>query len=220
LALGVFGLAGALLTLLVARDLFTSVGGDVPASARLLHLFSYNYSNSKRPWPVDLNFEAVTCVFGAIAAACAALLATRWRAYAALASVVVGVCFTAFTLWIYLPRLAPHFGQRELFLAYYAARRGPNEPIVAYQMNWKGENFYTSNHIPTFVQSGAKFTRWIKRLHAAGTKVVFFVTEHGRLGALKSELGPDVRVLTLTDKLLNNKFVLVRVELSDHGPPS
>jgi 4-amino-4-deoxy-L-arabinose transferase-like glycosyltransferase len=213
-ALGVLGLAAALLTLLVARDLFTTVGGDVPASARLLHLFSYNYNNAKRPWPAELNFESVACAFGAVAAASAALLATRFRAHAALFTAVIGACFTAFALWIYLPRLAPHFGQRELFLAYYAERRGPNEPIVAYQMNWKGENFYTSNHIPTFVQSGAKFTRWLKRLKAAGTKVVFFVTEHGRLGALKSELGSGARVATLTDKRLNNKFALVRVELA------
>ena len=217
-ALGVLGLAAALLTLLVARDLFTTVGGDVPASARLFHLFSYNYNNSKRPWPVELNFEAVACAFGVVAAACAALLATRWRAYAAASSVLVGACFTAFALWIYLPQLAPHFGQRELLLAYYAARRGPNEPVIAYQMNWKGENFYTSNHIPTFVQSGGRFTRWLKRLRAAGTKVVFFITEHGRLGALKSELGSGARVSAVTDKRLNNKFTLVRVELSREAP--
>jgi hypothetical protein len=115
-----------------------------------------------------------------------------------------------------MPRLAPHFGQRELFLSYYAARRDASEPIAAYQMNWKGENFYSSNRIPTFVQSGAKFTRWLERLQAAGTRVVFFVTEHGRIGTLKSELGKKgSRISPLTDRRLNNKFALVRVELAE-----
>jgi hypothetical protein len=191
------------------------VGSEVPASARLLHLFSYHYSNSKRPWPAELSFEAVGWAFGVVAAGCGGLFATRFRAHAAVLSVAIGAWFCAFTLWIYMPRLAPHFGQRELFLSYYAARRDASEPIAAYQMNWKGENFYSSNRIPTFVQSGAKFTRWLKRLQATGTRVVFFVTEHGRIGALKSELGQGSRILPMTDKRLNNKFALVRVELGE-----
>ena len=67
---------------------------------------------------------------------------------------------------------------------------------------------------PRVAMGGNRFTRWLGRLKAAGTNVVFFVTEHGRLGALKSELGKGARVSTLTDKRLNNKFVLVRVELA------
>ena len=27
-------------------------------------------------------------------------------------------------------------------------RGSAEEPLVAYQMNWKGENFYTGNHDP------------------------------------------------------------------------
>jgi hypothetical protein len=126
----------------------------------------------------------------------------------------VGVAFCAFTLWIYLPALAPHFGQREVLLAYYQRRHGPEEPLVAYQMNWKGENFYTGNHLPAFVSTGAKFTKWLKGQRKAGTKVIYFVSEHGRIGTLKSELGAGFRAQTLTDKALNNKFALVRVELT------
>ena len=80
-------------------------------------------------------------------------------------------------------------------------------------MNWKGENFYTGNHLPAFVSTGAKFKRWLKTQRKAGTQVIYFLTEHGRLGTLKSELGAGFRARALTDKTLNNKFTLVRAEL-------
>lgn len=214
-SLAVLAVCGALLTLLVGRDLSTTVGSDVPASARLLHLITYNY---KRAWPPTLDFEAVQWAFAVVAAACALLLASRLRQHAVVLIVALGVWFCAFTLWIYLPRVAPHFGQRELFLAYYSARRGPDEPIVAYQMNWKGENFYTGNRLPAFVSSGEKFKTWINRLRKRGVRSVYFVTEHSRIGALKVELGTNVRVTPLTDKRLNNKFALISAQLAE--PPA
>jgi hypothetical protein len=80
-------------------------------------------------------------------------------------------------------------------------------------MNWKGENFYSGNRLPAFVSSGVKFKSWLKAQRKQGTRVVFFVTEHGRISTLKSELGRAVRVKVVTDKRLNDKFALVRVEL-------
>jgi hypothetical protein len=80
-------------------------------------------------------------------------------------------------------------------------------------MNWKGENFYTGNRLPAFVSTGSKFQKWLKAQRKAGTKVIYFLTEHGRIGTLKSELGPGFRTAALTDKRLNNKFALVRAEL-------
>jgi 4-amino-4-deoxy-L-arabinose transferase-like glycosyltransferase len=207
-----FALLAAPLTLLVARDLSTSVPGDVPGSARLLHLITYNY---KRIWPETLDFETVQLAFGVAAAGCMLLwLVPRLRVAGTVSLAVTGIGFCAFTLWIYLPALAPHFGQREVILAYYQRRRGPEEPIAAYQMNWKGENFYTGNRLPAFVSTGAKFKNWLKAQRRAGTKVIYFVSEHGRIGTLKSELGTGFRTQTLTDRALNNKFALVRVELT------
>ena len=81
-------------------------------------------------------------------------------------------------------------------------------------MNWKGENFYSGNRLPAFVSTGAKFGKWLKRQRKAGVKVMFFVTEHGRYSTLKSELGAGFRLQRLTDKQLNDKFALVRAELT------
>jgi hypothetical protein len=214
--LATWALLAGPLTLLVARDLSTSLSGDVPGSARLLHLVTYNY---KRSWPTTLDFEAAQWGFGIAATACLVpWLLPRLRRAGALSLAAVGVWFCVFTLWIYLPALAPHFGQRELLLAYYEQRRGPEEPIVAYQMNWKGENFYTGNRLRIFVSTGAKFTKWLKAERQAGTRVMFFLTEHGRVGALKSELGSGYRARALTDKALNDKFALVKVELTSPAP--
>ncbi|HVY25599.1 MAG TPA: glycosyltransferase family 39 protein [Polyangiaceae bacterium] len=215
LELGVLAILAAALTLLVARDLSTSMPGDVPASARLLHLVTYNY---KRVWPSELDFERPLWLFGLAAALpVLAWLAPQLRRVTATFVVGVGVVFCAFTLWIYLPALAPHYGQRELVLAYYAARHGPEEPLVAYQMNWKGENFYTGNRLPAFVSTGAKFKKWLKAQRKAGKQVLYFLSEHGRIGTLKSELGPSYRVETLTNRRLNNKFALVRVRPADQS---
>ncbi|RYZ08117.1 MAG: glycosyltransferase family 39 protein [Myxococcales bacterium] len=200
----------ALVTLLIARDLSTSWSGDVPASARLLHLVTYNY---RRAWPASLDFEWTFGAFGvAFAAALGAFAFPRLRRYAVALCGAVAVGFCAFTLWVYLPALAPHYGQRELFLAYYRARGGESEPVVAYQMNWKGENFYTGNRIPAFVTTGAKFEKWLEAQRKAGAKVLFFVAEHGRTSTLKAELGDRYRVTQLTDKQLNNKFCLLKAE--------
>jgi 4-amino-4-deoxy-L-arabinose transferase-like glycosyltransferase len=210
-ALALLAFPAALVTLLVTRDLSRSYPGDVAASARLLHLITYNY---KRSWPESLDFEGVGFAFGVVTALSTALAASaRLRAHAARLTCVVAVCFCAFTLWVYLPRLAPHFGQRELLLTYYRARQGPEQPLVAYQMNWKGENFYSGNRVAAFVSSGAKLERYLDSLRSSGRLVVFFIVEHGRIGTLKSELGSAATLERLTDKADSDKFALLRVAL-------
>jgi hypothetical protein len=82
-------------------------------------------------------------------------------------------------------------------------------------MNWKGENFYSGNRVPAFVSSGDKFKNWLEKQRKSGTRVAFFLTEHGRVGTLKGELGKGARLQTLTDKRVNDKFALVRVELGE-----
>jgi hypothetical protein len=108
--------------------------------------------------------------------------------------------------------VAPHWGQHDILAAYYADRSGPQEPFVAYQMNWKGENFYTGNKVPAFVSSGAPFASWLKKQRESGVRAVYVVTEHGRVGGLKNEIkGQSYK--EVTTPTLNNKFVLVRAEL-------
>ena len=62
---------------------------------------------------------------------------------------------------MYLSKTGRHWGQGDVIRAYYASRTGEDQPLVAYQMNWKGENFYTGNRMPAFKSTGAPFTTWM-----------------------------------------------------------
>jgi hypothetical protein len=140
------------------------------------------------------------------------LVAYRYRHHIVVLSVGFAMLWAAWCLDIYLVKAAPHWGQRETIMAYYTDRKSPDQPLVAYQMNWKGENFYTSNRIPAFVSSGAHFKSWISEQRKKGVKTMYFVTEHGRVGSLKSEIGEGIASFdAITDKALDNKFGMFRV---------
>jgi 4-amino-4-deoxy-L-arabinose transferase-like glycosyltransferase len=204
-------IAGAFVVLLVGRDLSSKPeGADQPGAIHLLHLFTYNY---RRPWPDSLDFNAVLAAFAIVAAVCFTLLSVeRIRRWAVLAMCALATVWALWGIDVYMIRTSPHWGQHEITEAYYRARTGPEEPLIAYQMNWKGENFYTGNKIPAYVSSGAPFTQWVKQQKEKGTKVMFFVTEHSRVGGLKGEVqGHNYK--EITDKELDNKFVIVRAEL-------
>jgi 4-amino-4-deoxy-L-arabinose transferase-like glycosyltransferase len=203
--------AGALLLVVVGRDLIIKPeGADQPGAIRLLQLFTYNY---RRGWPDSLDFSAPLAAFTVVGVVLLLGLAVqRFRRHA-----VVAICAFGFAwgLWgtdVYMERTAQHWGQHEVIAAYYADRSSPNEQLVAYQMNWKGENFYTGNHVPAFVSTGSTFTTWLKKERDSGVKVMYFITEHGRIGGLKNEVGAKV-FKEVTDKTLCNKFILVRTEL-------
>ena len=203
--------AGALLLVVVGRDLIiTPAGADQPGAIRLLQLFTYNY---RRGWPEALDFSAVLAGFTVVAIAISLALAVRpVRKHAVAAMCAFALVWGVWGLDVYMQRTAQHWGQHEVIAAYYADRQSPAEGLVAYQMNWKGENFYTGNHVPAFVSTGSTFTTWLKKQRDAGVKVMYFITEHGRLGGLKSEVGGKA-YREVTDKVLCNKFVLVRAEL-------
>jgi hypothetical protein len=208
--LGGIGVAAAIVVSLVGRDLVHHpTGSDVEGQARLLHLFTYLY---RRPWPDTLDFRTALAGFTVLGAGAALLLAVdRWRKFAVVASSMTAIAFTAWGLDVYLFRCAPHWGQRELFTKYYGERTGADEPIVAYQLNWKGENIYTGNHVPVFVSSGLPFTSYLKAEQEHGKKTFYFVTEHSRTQALRQEIGAPKTFEQLTDARLNNKFALIRV---------
>jgi 4-amino-4-deoxy-L-arabinose transferase-like glycosyltransferase len=204
-------LLGALVLVLVGRDLVIKPeGADQPGAIRLLQLFTYNY---RRPWPDALDFAGILGGFTAIGALLSIGIGIRaLRRHAIAAFCAFSMVFALWALDVYMVKTSPHWGQHEVIEAYYKDRAGPDEQLVAYQMNWKGENFYTGNHIPAFVSSGATFQTWLKTQKEKGAKVMYFITEHSRTGGLRGEVGAK-SYKELTDKTLNNKFVLIRAEL-------
>jgi 4-amino-4-deoxy-L-arabinose transferase-like glycosyltransferase len=203
-------LAG-LVVVLVGRDLVIKPdGADQPGAIRLLQLFTYNY---RRPWPDTLDFAAVLAGFTAVAALiCVALAFRAARRHMVVLFSALAVLWAVWGLDVYMMKLSPHWGQHELVEAYYRDRKSDGEWLVAYQMNWKGENIYTGNHVPAFVSSGAPFQTWLGEQRKKGATVMYFITEHSRTGGLRSEVGGK-SYKEITDKVLCNKFVVVRAEL-------
>ena len=201
----------ALVIVLVGRDLVIKPeGADQPGAIRLLQLFTYNY---RRTWPESLDFSAILGGFTVVAALLVLGFSVRaLRRHAVAAFCAFAVIWALWGVDVYMVKTSPHWGQHEVIEAYYKDRKGPEEQLVAYQMNWKGENFYTGNHIPAFVSSGATFQTWLKAQKEKGVKVIYFVTEHSRTGGLRGEVnGKSYK--ELTDKAVCNKFVMVRAEL-------
>jgi 4-amino-4-deoxy-L-arabinose transferase-like glycosyltransferase len=208
--LGAAAVAGACVVGLVARDLALKPDGGAPGAMRLLQLFTYNY---RRVWPETLDFAKPIAVFGALAVTLGlALVVARIRRHVVALALVLAGAWAVFCLDVYMTQVSPHWGQRDVIAAYYTSRANDAEPLVAYQMNWKGESFYTGNRIATFVSTGTPFTTWMKEERQKGVKVMYFVTEHNRTGGLRSEVGGRA-YREVTDRALCNKFVLVRAEL-------
>ncbi len=212
-SLGVIAVASAVGVGLAGRDMFVTREGDIEGHARIIHLFTYNYS---RNFPESLDFRPSLLAFTLVATVVALLLAwPRVRRQAVVAVCCLGGLYSVWLMGVYLMRISPHWGQRETMVAYYQHREDPKEMLVAYQMNWKGENFYTGNRMATFVSSGTKFKQWIKKQRRKGVDTMYFTTEHSRMGSLKRELDNPSDFEVLTDETLNNKFFLARVRFDE-----
>jgi hypothetical protein len=203
---GALAIGAACVVALVARDL-------AGTPAHLVRLLTYRYS---RAWPDAAPCGTALAIFGAVAVA--ATLAIGSRALRARAAIALGGCsvaLAAFVLDAYLVRAAPDGGQRDVIEAFYRARETHPTPVplVAYQLNWKGENFYTGNRLAIFVSSGAPMKTWLDARRSAGERTVYFVTEQGRVNGLRSELGKIRSFEKLTDEHVSAEFCLVRAEI-------
>jgi 4-amino-4-deoxy-L-arabinose transferase-like glycosyltransferase len=120
-------------------------------------------------------------------------------------SLVGGLMIGLFMAQVYMPRMSQHWSQRYLFDT-YEENRQPGEPILAYQMNWRGETFYAANQ-DAQIRDNKKLKEEIAK---PGRK--FILTETKRFKGLKSAVGKD-----FSDKLKiinrsNTKWYLVLLE--------
>ncbi len=116
---------------------------------------------------------------------------------------------TAFTLWFnwsHWVDLSHHWTQRDQFWRYYSQKRD-GEPIAAFLMNWRGETFYSRNAVKQIKENA----NVAMANYAAQPGRQWALVEHNRLGILKTAVGAD-KTVTLIDKDLNNKFVLVTID--------
>jgi hypothetical protein len=208
-------LVGLPLTVVVLQDLTNAKN----ASQIFLWLFSYDYIHSPgrgRPWPDQLDFTIPLLVFGGLFVLFTLGLAVRRFVRPAIVGLgLSAIFFTWFLLDVYMVKVAPYWSQKYGIAAYYKHRRSPEEKLVAYQMYWRGETFYTKNEIydhrlpmedrTVFDMDGAdeKLQAWIARNRG---KRVYFIFERGRQGRLQQLLPPEARGSFKVIYEENNKF--------------
>jgi 4-amino-4-deoxy-L-arabinose transferase-like glycosyltransferase len=193
------------------------------ASQRFLWLFSYDYIHNAhgRPWPEKLDFSPTLIAFvAAFAVASAALAVPRARRWAAVGLSAAAVLFTVFLLDVYMPDVAPYWSQKGPIATYYRSRRSPSERLIAYQLYWRGETFYTKNEIyegPTeertvFDQEGAdeKLKAWMDRHRG---QRAFFLYERGQQSHIEGMLPTEARPSFIVLDSSNNKFSLAQADL-------
>jgi hypothetical protein len=139
----------------------------------------------------------------------------------------VAVAWTGFILDKILIELSPHWAQKHVIAAYYANRKSADEPLIAWQLYWRGENFYTRNEIydhkkpatEKTVFLGDRNTEKMQQYFAAHKgKRVFFIVERVRLEALRGLLPAEARsTLTVVDNS-NNKLFLATAQLGASPP--
>lgn len=188
---------------------------DGAGTKRLVELMTYRYN---RHWIATATYGSFFVAVGlAAAVASLALARPRWRARGAAVSCALAIATAAIVLDSYLVRAAPHGGQRAIATAYYRDRAGraplPTGSLVAYQLNWKGENFYTGNDVAIFIASGAPMKTYLEAKKKRGEVTVWFITERQRIAHLQHELGAVRSFTELVDASTCSEFGLVRAEL-------
>ena len=147
-------------------------------------------------------------------------IATRARRFALVGLSTAAVLFTYFLLDGYMRDVAPYWSQKDLIATYYRNRASPVERLIAYQMYWRGETFYTKNEIyegPTedrtvFDQEGAddKLKEWISRNRGHRH---FFLYERGQQGHLQQLLPIESQASFKVLDEMNNKFSVAQADL-------
>jgi 4-amino-4-deoxy-L-arabinose transferase-like glycosyltransferase len=180
---------------------------------RLVWLYIYNYT---RPFP-DIRFAPVVWALAAVCVVPLLVLLVRQAR-----TIGVWLCLAAaavFTLWAidgYMIRIAPHWGQKILIGQYYRLRASPDERLIPWQMNWRGENFYTKGEIAGRRPEGWTVfmsldnSQMLNYLKARPGRKFFFLLEHTRLNTFKRILPTESakQTLRIEDARSNNKFLL------------
>ena len=134
----------------------------------------------------------------------------------------MAIVWTTFVLDRYLIDLSPHWSQKHVFAAYYRLRKGPEEPVIAWMMYWRGENLYTSNQIydhrldanEKTVFLGDKNTEKLQAyVNSHRGRRMFFLIERHRLESLRSLLPESARSTLQVVDDSNNKVYLAAAQL-------
>ncbi len=134
---------------------------------------------------------------------------------------LLAVVWTGFVIDKMYIELSPHWAQKHVIASYYANRRSPDEKLVAWQLYWRGENFYTKNEIykdPNPLERtiflGDRNIEKMQKWYTTHTgQRVFFLIERVRLESLRGTLPAASRPSLQIIDQSNNKLYLCVAQL-------
>jgi hypothetical protein len=86
--------------------------------------------------------------------------------------------------------------------------------MVSYLIDWKGENFYSGNHILNFMGTGEALRNWLQEQRKKGIRAIYLVTAYHGINWIQGELSPGSHVESITGSKENNKFMLIRLRFN------
>jgi 4-amino-4-deoxy-L-arabinose transferase-like glycosyltransferase len=120
----------------------------------------------------------------------------------------LALAFAIFNGWFLWRRLSPHWTQRDLFWTYFHESQ-PGEPIGAYQMNWRGEQFYSKNTVREIARQAMPMTSLSEFVNGPGARK-WVLVEQSRVSGLRTALGTTAKLKIVEAR--NNKFALGTIE--------
>jgi hypothetical protein len=130
--------------------------------------------------------------------------------------VVLACTFAGWAMNIFLVEISPHWSQAYIIRAYYKHRTSPNQRLVVFKLNWKGENFYTGGRaIIDETMDDGKFKAW---LAAHKGERHYFLVSMGMKSRVESyldeTLGPGHKTEDIVPpEYQSNKFTVVVADL-------
>ncbi len=179
-------LAGLAFFVLAARE----AGLD---PAHFVNLFIYKY---ERLFPYGEWMQWTIWGLSAVIAGSALVLVFLRNRVTFTIYLLASVAFTIHLLAFYMPAVGPHWSQKQLHAIYYQCRRDPGERLIAWQLNWRGENFYSKNQVVPLMETNNKeFLEYLRRFRARRPEDLsarFIVLEAGRYNRLVGVLDREL----------------------------
>jgi hypothetical protein len=114
----------------------------------------------------------------------------------------------------YIVGCAPNWSQKRVIQTYYKLRKSPEEQLIAWQFNWRGETWYTGAQVVVSKSlKNEKIIAWLKKPEHAGRKF-FFITERSRYASLRNMLptAKGKKTLQIVDNS-NVHYILASAEI-------
>lgn len=153
----------------------------------LVSIFTYD---PRRAWPesaLDPGL-AIFLLAGLPLAGLVTAALLRSARLAAASLLVASLLSAGWISFVHWPLVGFHWTQREVFAAFRQASPGPDEPIVAWRMNWRGETFYGRNRVREVIDPARM------REVSARPGRLWVVTEAGTVPSLAGAVGPGKRL--------------------------